>query len=79
MLSLRELVNAGMEKANGVCAAFAGKEGDWKYIIGSRTADLRSLAKELNAAIGGRGGGRPEMIQGSCTASRQEIEAYFSR
>ena len=79
MLSLRELVNAGMEKAGGLCAAFAGKEGDWKYIIGSRSLDLRSLAKEINAAIGGRGGGRPEMIQGSCTASRQEIEAYFAR
>ena len=77
MLSLRELVNAGMEKAGGVCAAFSGKDGDWKYIIGSRTRDLRSLAKEINAAIGGRGGGRPEMIQGSCTASRREIEAYF--
>ncbi len=77
MLSLRELVNAGMEKCGGICAAFAGGDGDWKYIIGSRTADLRSMTKEINAAIGGRGGGRPEMIQGSCTASRREIEAYF--
>lgn len=78
LLSLRELVNAGMEKAGGVCAAFSGRDGDWKYIIGSRNADLRVLAKEINAAIGGRGGGRPEMIQGSCRASRAEIEAYFS-
>ncbi len=77
MLSLRELVNAGMEKCGGICAAFAGGDGDWKYIIGSWTADLRSMTKEINAAIGGRGGGRPEMIQGSCTASRREIEAYF--
>ena len=77
MLSLRELVNAGMGKCGGICAAFAGKDGDWKYIIGSRNTDLRSMAKEINAAIGGRGGGRPEMIQGSCTASRQQIEDYF--
>ena len=77
MLSLRELVNLGMEKTGGICAAFAGRDGDWKYIIGSRTCDLRIKAKEINAAIGGRGGGRPEMIQGSCTATRQQIEAYF--
>ena len=77
MLSLRELVNLGMEKTGGICAAFAGRDGDWKYIIGSRTCDLRTKAKEINAAIGGRGGGRPEMIQGSCTATRQQIEAYF--
>ncbi len=79
LLSLRELVNAGMEKAGGLCAAFSGADGEWKYIIGSRRTDLRSMAKEINSAIGGRGGGRPEMIQGSCTATRQEIEAYFSR
>ena len=77
-LSLRELVNAGMEKTPMLCAAFSGTDGDWKYIIGSRTADLRTAAKEINAAIGGRGGGRPEMIQGSCTASRRAIEAYFA-
>ena len=77
MLSLRELVNAGIQKAKGICAAFTGKDGEWKYIIGSRTADLRSLAKEINTAIGGRGGGRAEMIQGSCTAAQKEIEAYF--
>ena len=76
-VSLRELVNAGMEKTPGICAAFTGQEGDWKYIIGSRKVDLRSLSKEINAAIGGRGGGRPEMIQGSCTADRKQIEAYF--
>ncbi len=77
MLSLRELVNAGMQKTKGICAAFTGKDGDWKYIIGSQRADLRSMAKEINAAIGGRGGGRAEMIQGSCTAAQKEIEAYF--
>ncbi len=76
-VSLRELVNAGMEKTPGICAAFTGQDGDWKYIIGSRKVDLRSLSKEINAAIGGRGGGRPEMIQGSCTADRKQIEAYF--
>ena len=74
---LRELVNAGMQKTPGVCAAFSGRDGDWKYVMGSRTEDLRKLAGEINAALGGRGGGRPEMIQGSCSASRAEIEAYF--
>lgn len=78
MLSLRELVNAGMRKASGICAAFAGRDGDWKYIVGSRSIDLRQKAGELNAALRGRGGGRPEMIQGSCAASRAEIEAFIA-
>ncbi len=73
--SLRELVNAGMEKAGGLCAALSGADGDWKYVVGSRSIDLRAAAKELNSALRGRGGGRPEMIQGSFAAGRAEIEA----
>lgn len=75
-ISLRELVNAGMEKSR-VCAAFSGEDGDFKYIIGSKKADLRAAAKAVNAAISGRGGGRPEMIMGSCRASRKTIEEFF--
>jgi alanyl-tRNA synthetase len=75
--SLRELVNAGMEKAGGLCAALTGADGDWKYVVGSRSIDLRAAAKELNSALRGRGGGRPEMIQGSFAAGRAEIEAFL--
>ena len=34
-------------------------------MIGSRTQDLRAFSKMLNAAFEGRGGGKPEMVQGS--------------
>lgn len=54
MITLRELVNAGSELAGKVCAGFAGTDGDYKYIIGSRTVPLRARAKEINAAIDGR-------------------------
>ena len=76
--ALRELVNAGMEKCTGICAAFTGRDGDWKFILGSRSVDLRQASKSILAGIGGRGGGSPEMIQGSCTASRAELEAWFA-
>ncbi len=77
MRALRELVNAGMEKCTGVCAAFTGRDGDWKFIIGSRHVDLKQAAKALLAGIKGRGGGSPEMLQGSAAGSRTEIEAWF--
>ena len=76
-VTLRELVNAGVEKCSGICAAFSGSDGDYRYIIGSRSVDLRAAAKEINAAINGRGGGSGAMIQGTCKASRGEIERYF--
>ena len=76
----RELVNRLTEKTDGVAALFlADGAGQWRYIIGSRRVDLRSAAKAINAGVSGRGGGRPEMIQGSAAASEQEIASFFER
>ena len=77
--TLRSLVNAGMEKCGGVCAAFTGSdESGYRYVMGSRTVDLRAESKVIHAALGGKGGGQPTMIQGSVPAKRAEIEAYFA-
>ena len=79
MLSLRLLVNAGVPKCTGICAAFCGNDEDgYKYIMGSATVDLKSLSKQINAALGGKGGGSAQMIQGSCTAAEQVIREYFA-
>ncbi len=76
----RELVNRLQEKTDGVAALFlADGAGQWRYIIGSRRVDLRSAAKAINAGVSGRGGGRPEMIQGSAAASEKEIASFFER
>jgi alanyl-tRNA synthetase len=78
MLSLRLLVNAGVEKCTGICAAFSGDDVQgYRYIMGSAAVDLKSASKQINAALGGKGGGTPQMIQGSCTAIEQTIRAYF--
>ena len=71
----RELVNRLAEKCGGFAAVFCGSDGGgWRYIIGSRTLDLRAMTRAINAAVSGRGGGRPEMITGRASASRAEIE-----
>ncbi len=74
---LRELSNAALPRVGGILVALTGTEGDYKYIISSASHDLRSLSKEINTALLGRGGGRPEMIQGSFSATLAEIKAYF--
>ena len=74
-IAQRELTNLLTEKAGGFAAVFCGSdESGWRYIIGSRRVDLRAGAKSINAAIDGRGGGTPKMIQGSARAGRAEIE-----
>lgn len=75
---LRALANAGMEKCSGICAVFTGSDqAGYRYVMGSRTVDLRAQAKAINTALGGKGGGQPTMIQGSVTADRKAILAYF--
>ena len=75
-IAQRELVNRLTEKAGGFAAVFCGSNEDgWRYIVGSRRLDLRAMSREINAAIQGRGGGTPQMIQGSARADRAEIEA----
>ncbi len=69
--------NIANKRVGGITVALSGSEGDYKYVISSSSVDLRAMAKEINLALGGRGGGRPEMIQGSFSASLAEIKKYF--
>lgn len=83
-VQMRTLINEGVTIAPGLVAGFMGKEGEgYRYIIGKNEAaaepDLRVLAKDMNEALSGRGGGSVKMIQGSVTANRAEIEAYFEK
>ena len=76
--SVRRLCDAVAETCGGRCAVFAGAGSAWKYAIVQRGGDLRALTKELNAALSGRGGGKPEFVQGSVGAEREAIEAFFA-
>lgn len=78
MDAVRYAVNLGMDRA-GICAGFLPTEGGFQYCIGSGSVDLRSKSRDINEAIGGRGGGKTGMIQGSCTADRDTIEAFFQK
>lgn len=74
MIAVRNFVNAAMERCGGICGAFVGTDAEgYHYILGSRTVDLRGFAKQLNAAFSGKGGGRPEMVQGSLFGKQEEI------
>ena len=76
--SLRKLCGLVKEKCGGRCAVFAGADGAFQYAIGQDGGDLRGLAKALNERLNGRGGGKPEFVQGSVKASEAEIRAFFS-
>ncbi len=75
---LREIVNKGKELCSAIFAAFAADSSGYKYCIGSNSVDLRAFAKHFNSTLNGRGGGRPEMIQGSVAAAKEEIIAFLN-
>ena len=75
--ALRRLADAVTQACGGCCMAFAGEDGDYKYAVGQKNGDLRGLVRELNAALNGRGGGKPEFAQGSVKADRAQIEAFY--
>ena len=75
----RELMNKILDKEVGTAIVFAGNdENGYRFVIGSRSQDVRQFAKEMNGALNGRGGGKPEMVQGSAACKRADIEAYFN-
>ena len=78
--SLRILMNAVLEKKRKLCAVFSGNDAaGYRYVIGSRDVDVRNMAKELNAAFEGRGGGSPEMVQGTVRGTEEELQNWILR
>lgn len=59
------------------CALFAGNGEEYRYVLAARSRDLRETVRRFNAALNGRGGGKPQFAQGSVRAARAEIEAFF--
>ena len=76
--ALRRLCVEVMEVCGGRCAVFSGgDETGWAYALGEKDGDLRACVKELNAALNGRGGGKPNFAQGRVNARREEIETFL--
>jgi len=78
--TMRSAVNSLVQKKNGFCGVFAGSDADgYRYVIGKQGGDARNINNELREKFGARGGGKPEMVQGSVTASRADIETLFGK
>ena len=77
--SLRRLCDTVAQKCGGRCACFSGNDGDgFKYALSYPGGDLKELGKALNATLNGRGGGKPDFIQGSVQATKEEIIRFLS-
>ena len=76
---VRRLCVAVMERCGGRCACFSGSDDEgYKYAVGHKDGNLRDMTKTLNQTLNGRGGGKPDFVQGSVRADRAAIEGFFS-
>ena len=75
---VRRLAIAVSGTCSGRAAVFSGNDQDgYKYAVCQEGGDLRAWAKDLNQALHGRGGGKPNFIQGSVQAPQAEIRLFF--
>ncbi len=75
---LRYCVNRLQEEYQGVCALFSqNQQGESIYIVASTGENIQGLVKEMNGALQGRGGGKPNFAQGKVSAKETEIETWL--
>ena len=76
----RILMNCVIAEGKNVCGVFLKTgEDEYRYVVGCKEGNVRDLAKELNSEFQGRGGGKPEMVQGSLKGNKDVIEAFLNK
>lgn len=66
-------------RCSGAAAVFSGSdETGYRYALSSAHGDVRPLGKEMNQAFSGRGGGVPELVQGSVRGKREDLADFFA-
>ena len=74
----RRFVDEGKSKCSGICGIFLGTdETGYRYILGSESVDLKAYSRAFHEALGGKGGGKGEMVQGTVPASEKAIRDYM--
>lgn len=74
---LQDFAISLMDKASEFTACFSGENGSYRYCIVSRQVNLQPLCKALNSQFQGRGGGKPEIVQGSATGNEEDIREFI--
>ena len=73
--TMRDGVNALVERHEGLCAIFSGDDEEgYNFVIGSSSRDCSAIALGLRELLGAKGGGSKQMAQGSVVATRSAIE-----
>lgn len=75
---LRIVANSVSDRVGGILVLLSGSDGAYRFVLASKSVDLRTEVKKITAALGGGGGGSSAMAQGNLTATLTEIKKYFT-
>ena len=70
---VRELADSIAAVCGGTAAVFCGAS----FCLVNKGGEVKELGQKLTSAFQGRGGGKNGIFQGSLTATKQELEAFF--
>lgn len=76
---VRELADAIAQKAETAVVCSGADGSGYAICIISNTRDTRTLGKEVNTKLCGRGGGKPGSFQGNVQATAQQIQELFAQ
>ena len=79
--SFEEMIAAAneiTENVSGILILLSGVDGSYKYVISSKSLDLRERVKDINKSLLGKGGGKSNMVQGSFSEKLSKIRDYFN-
>lgn len=75
---MRAIMNRGMERCKGACVVFCGTDtAGYTFVAGSKNVDMTRIAASLREKLAAKGGGSPEMIQGSVNATEGQLREFF--
>ena len=74
-VGLRQYAEEGAAMTAGFVLVASPADGGYRYALAKKGGGARVLSASLHASLGGRGGGRDELCQGSVPATREAILA----
>lgn len=76
---LQRVVFETAEATGKLCMAITGSDDEgYKYVISSKSRNMKDVSRTINETLGGKGGGNLRMAQGAVKAKETEIRRLFN-
>lgn len=76
---LREYANMLSERVEKVLVVSGGTDSQRRYVLIDKRGGAKTLGQEIQTLFGGKGGGSPQMIQGTMSGNFEEIKGWFEQ